>query len=89
MALSEPIQSQTIMVTFDSQYSAKMKELIFPKYNKNKYIYGHIYYVIDDNNPWSIIWGRDFNMWWIMIKNSLWSEATRDIIELSMIYVMI
>ena len=43
------------MDTFDSHYSVKMSELIFPEYNKNKFIDGNMAYVIDDRRKYNII----------------------------------
>ena len=67
-----------------------MKELIFPEYKNNKFIDGIIVHVNDDNYKYNIIWGRDFNTWCIITKKkNLCVEATRDMIDMNMIYVMI
>ena len=41
--------------TFDSQHAVEIKELIFPEYNKNKFIYGQMFYLIGDNHKYNII----------------------------------
>ena len=43
------------MYIFDHKYDAKMKELIFSEYKMNKYIYGQMIYVIDDDYRHNII----------------------------------
>ena len=35
------------MYKFDAHYAVEMRKLICPEYNKNKIIYGQMYYVID------------------------------------------
>ena len=50
------------MDTFDSHYSVKMSELIFPEYNKNKFIDGHMYCVLDGDKKYNIILGINFNV---------------------------
>ena len=49
------------MDTFDSHYSVEIKELIFPEYNKNKFIVGQMVYVLGGDNKHSIILVRDLN----------------------------
>ena len=67
-----------------------MMELIFPEYKKNNLFGWHMVYVIGDNQKYNNIWGRDFNIWLIMIKNNnFWMEAVRDVIELTMICVIV
>ena len=46
-------------------------------------------YDIEGNYKYSIIWGRDFNTRLMIIKNTLWTESAKDIIEMPMICVMI
>ena len=75
--------------TFDSQHAVEIKELIFPEYNKNKFIYGQMFYLIGDNHKYNIIWLRDFNTWWIITNNNLCTEAARCMIWLPIICVMI
>ena len=42
----------------------------------------------DGDNKYNIIWGRDFNTWWVLINNNRCTEATKYIIELPMICVL-
>ena len=55
MTLSKLIQYQIIMDAFDSFYFFLINELIFPEYNKNKFIDGQIAYVLDGYNKYMII----------------------------------
>ena len=43
------------MDIFDPHYDMETKELIFPEYNKNKFMYGQMVYVLDDNYKYNII----------------------------------
>ena len=38
--LSKPIQSRLMMDIFDSNHAVEMRELVFPRHNKNKFIDG-------------------------------------------------
>ena len=79
-----------MMDAFEPHYDVEMKELIFTGYKNNKFIYGQMVYVIDNDYRYNIIWGRDFNTWRIMIKsNKLYMGAEINMIELIMIYVMV
>ena len=37
------------MDTFDPQYDMSMSSLIFPEHNKNKFIYGQMVFVLDED----------------------------------------
>ena len=50
-----------MMDTFDFHYAVEMKEFIFHEYNNNRLIIGHMYYVLDGDNKYNNILGRDFN----------------------------
>ena len=63
--LSKPIQYQIMMDTFDTHYDVKMKELICPEYNENKFIDVNMVYVLNNDYKYNTIWGRYFNIWWI------------------------
>ena len=43
------------MYKFDPQYDVEMRELVFPKNNKNKFNDGNMVYVINDNYKYNII----------------------------------
>ena len=49
------------MGTFDYQHHEEMKESLFPKYNRNKFIDEHIACVIDGDIKLNIILGRYLN----------------------------
>ena len=38
-----------------------MKALIFPKYNKTKFIDGNMAYILGGDNKYNIVLGRDYN----------------------------
>ena len=59
-----------------------MKELLFTRYNLNKFIDEHMSSVLDDDRKYNIIWVRDFNILWKMIKNTLRKEAEKILLEL-------
>ena len=59
------------MNTFEYHYPVEMKELIFSEYSKNKFIGREMVYVLGENHKYNIVWSRDFNTWWTMIKNNL------------------
>ena len=42
-------------------------------------------YVLDGNKKYNIIWGKDFDIWWIIIKNNPCAESARNMIEPYMI----
>ena len=58
------------MDAFDTHYDVEMKWLMFPEYNKNKFIDEYMVYVLDEDYKYNIIWIRYFNIGWIMIKNN-------------------
>ena len=58
------------MDIFDLNYDVERKELIFTEYNTKKFINGRMIYVLGDNYKHNIIWGREFNIRWIIIKNN-------------------
>ena len=47
-----------MMDTFDTNYGVKIKELIFPEYNDNEFINGHMVYVLNEYYNYNFIWGR-------------------------------
>ena len=47
---------------FYSRYAVEINKSIFPKYNKNKFIDGHMSYVLDGNNKYNMILVRDLNV---------------------------
>ena len=61
------------MGTFDYHHYEKNKELIFPKYKKNKFIDEQMAYNLDGDRKWDNIWGRDFNTCCKTINNTLWT----------------
>ena len=64
--------------------------MVFPEHSKNKFIDGKMTYVIYGDYKHNIILGRDFNTWLVITMNdNFWMEAARDIMEQTMICVMI
>ena len=59
--LSKSIQYQTMMETFDSNYSVEMEELIWLEYNKSNLFDEQTAYVIDGDYKYNIILGIDLN----------------------------
>ena len=53
--LSKPIQYQIMMDAFDTHYDVEMKWLMFPEYNKNKFIDEYMVYVLDEDYKYNII----------------------------------
>ena len=50
------------MDAFDSKYAVETRELLFTEYNKNIFIDGNMAYVLDVDEKYNIILGRDFNI---------------------------
>ena len=69
------------MDIFDTRCDVERKESIFLEYNTNTFIDGHIIYVLGDSYKHNIIWGRDFNTRWIIIKNNNFCiETAKDMV---------
>ena len=64
------------MVNFDYHHYEEMRQFIFPKYSKNKFIYNQMAYVLHGDSKCNNISVRAFNTWWKMINNTLWVEDT-------------
>ena len=48
------------MGIFDFFHNKRIKELVFPRYNKNTFIVEHMAYIIDEDGKYYIILVKDF-----------------------------